>query len=133
MVVGDINLETKEIKYDFLEMDESEFEIINFDISNYNSIARIILDMNLKNSIYKINLTGIRNVDVNELVESLKLSSNSICEIIDNTKSNYNLEQISKESNLKGVFTKTMLLKIKEHPEKESEILKAIDVAYKYM
>ena len=133
MVVGDINLETKEIKYDFLEMDESEFEIINFDISNYNSIAKIILDMNLKNSIYKINLTGTRNVDVNELVESLKLSSNSICEIIDNTKSNYNLEQISKESNLKGVFTKTMLLKIKEHPEKESEILKAIDVAYKYM
>ncbi len=133
MVVGDINLETKEIKYDFLEMDESEFEIINFDISNYNSIAKIILDMNLKNSIYKINLTGTRNVDVNELIESLKLSSNSICEIIDNTKSNYNLEQISKENNLKGVFTKTMLLKIKEHPEKESEILKAIDVAYKYM
>ena len=118
------------VKYDFVLMDETQFEIITYDISIFNSTADVIKNLKLKNNIYRIILTGTRNLDVEKLVQDIKLSNENVYEVIDQTKAEYNLEQISKERTIKGVFTKNMLEELKRHPEKEEMIMKAIEYVY---
>ena len=130
MVVGEIiNADSKSncIKYKFVPIDEMQFEIIELDISNYNSIQEIISKLSFKNNIYRIVLTGTRNVDIEELKSSIALLSENIFDIRDNTKLAIDLKKISNEKNLKGVFVKNMLEKAKEDKENEDKYLKAIE------
>lgn len=130
MVVGEIiNADSKLncIKYKFVPIDEMQFEIIELDISNYNSIQEIISKLSFKNNIYRIVLTGTRNVDIEELKSSIALLSENIFDIRDNTKLAIDLKKISNEKNLKGVFVKNMLEKAKEDKENEDKYLKAIE------
>ena len=114
----------------FVPLEQMEFEIIKLDISDYNSTTDIITALKLKNNIYRIILTGVRNVDIEKLKEEIKLSCDSVSEVIDNTRIEYNLEEISKQKNLKGVFTKNMLEELKKHPEDEESIMKAIEIVF---
>jgi DNA repair exonuclease SbcCD nuclease subunit len=114
-------------------MDYSKFEIIEIDITNCKSVNEAADKLNLGNDIYRIVLTGTRNIDINELSELLLSNDKNICDIIDETKLEYNLEEIAKQNTLKGKFTKKILERIKEEPEKEEEYLLALEYVYKNM
>lgn len=121
----------------FIKLDNRIFEEINFDISNINSEEELIEKLNEikieKNNLYKIKLIGNRNfkIDLNN-INKLILNEN-IIKIKNNSKINCNLELISKENNLKGIFVKKMLEKIKENPEKKEEIEQAIEIGIDIM
>lgn len=131
LVVGDISKEGLNVK--FVRIDDIEFEVKELDISSCMSLNEVIDKLNLKDNIYKIILTGIRNIDVNTLKEMISLSGKYVCEIEDKTRMDYNLEAIAMQKTLKGVFTKKMLEEIKNNPEKEDKIMKAIEYVYNNM
>ena len=136
MCVGEINDEViienasdrkSLIQYDFIQVDDTQYETLTVDITNYSSIVEIIDKLNLNNNFYKIILEGIRNVDVSKLKESLLLSNEKICAIIDNTHYEDDYEKISKQDTLKGIFVRNMLDEMKQSPEKKEIIMKAME------
>ena len=118
------------INYRFIPVDEMQFEIKTIDISNYNSTTEVVKNMELKDHIYRIILTGTRNIDADKLIEEIQTLSENVCEVINETNAKYNLDEIAKERTIKGVFTKNMLKELQAHPEKEKEIMKAIEYVY---
>ena len=131
LVVGEITKEN--LNLNFVKMDETQFEVKEIDISKYMSPNEILDKLNLKDNIYKIVLTGIRNIDVNTLKEMILISGKYVCEIEDKTRMDYDLENIAMQKTLKGVFTKKMLEEIKNNPEKEEQINRAIEYVYNNM
>ena len=131
LVVGDITKEKLKIK--FMRIDDIQFEIKTIDISKCMSPNEVLDKLDLKDNIYKIILTGIRNIDINTLKEIISISGKNVCEIEDKTRMDYDLENISKQKTLKGVFTRKMLEEIKGNPENEEKVMKAIEYVYNNM
>ena len=130
IVEGEITKD--KINKKFIKLDNRIFEEIEFDISNINSEEELIEKINEikidKNNLYKIILTGNKTFKFNLInINKLNLNEN-IIKIKNNSKINYNLELISKENNLKGIFVKKMLEKIKENPEKKELIEQSIEI-----
>lgn len=128
MIVGQINKDKNKIE--FIKLDNRIFEEYNLDISEINTEEELIEKINSlsfeKNSEIKINLNGKRNFEINKN-NILKLIHNeNIVKIKDLTKIKYDLEEISKENNLRGIFVKKALEKIND--ENKEEILKAIEI-----
>ena len=74
-----LDAKNKEIKIEFIPIDEREFKEINYDISDINSKEELIeklqeLKLN-KNDFYKIILNGKRNFEIN-ILEINKLIQN---------------------------------------------------------
>lgn len=131
LVIGEITKE--KLKIEFVKMDDTEFEIKTIDISNCMSPNEVLDKLKLKNNIYKIILTGIRNIDINTLKEMITVSNKNVCEIEDKTRLDYNLEKIATQKTLKGMFTKKMLEELKKNPEEEEKIMQAIEYVYNNM
>lgn len=131
LVFGEIT-KTK-LKTKFIKMDDTEFEVKTIDISNCMSPNEVLDKLRLKDSFYKIILTGIRNIDMNTLKEMIMVSGKNVCELVDQTRMDYDLENIAKQKTLKGIFTKKMLEEMKYQPEKEAQIRKAIEYVYMNM
>lgn len=124
------DLEKNDIEYRFENMEYRHFEIIEVDISNFKSPDEILNHISLKDNIYRIVLSGERNVDIDKIIETLNNTEKNICEIRDLTHISYDFDSITKEKNLKGIFTKKMLEEIEKNPERKEEILKAIEITY---
>ena len=131
LVYGEITKEKLITK--FVKMDDTEFEVKTMDITDCTSSNEVLDKLNLKDSFYKIILTGIRNLDINSTKEIIMLSGKNVCEIVDNTRLDYDLENIAKQNTLKGLFTRKMLEEIKLYPEKTEQIQKAIEYVYMNM
>lgn len=147
MIVGEINesgniaaaekesnrLKSGLVKYQFEKVGEIGFEKVSLDISNIQSNQEIIDKLQLKeNIIYKVELTGERNLDVSKFEEFAKSSYENIYEIEDNSHIKYNFEEISKEETLKGIFTKKILEDIKDNQNNE-KYYKALEFVYRIM
>lgn len=128
LVCGEISKGKTTIK--FYKMDDTEFEVKTIDISNCFSANEVLDKLKLENNFYKIILTGIRNIDTNTLKEMIMISGKNVCEIMDKTIMDYDLRGISSQKTLKGIFTKKMLEEIKYNPEKEEQIMRAIEYVY---
>ncbi len=126
-------LENNLITYKFVPISDINFDIKEIDVSNYNSTHDVIEKLNLGNDIYRIVLKGTRNIDISKLKEEIMAVSENVCEIIDNTKKEFDLEKIAKEDNLKGAFVKKMREELKNHPEDEEKIFKAIECVFEYI
>lgn len=131
IIIG--NLEKDNITYEFKNMEYKHFQILEVDISEFKSPEEILSNIELGEDIYRIVLSGERNVDVEKIKEILKSTEKNICEIRDLTHMAYELEKISKEQNLKGFFTRKMLDEMKENPEQKEEIMKAIEITYQML
>ena len=135
MVVGNINDETRELYLEFIELDNKEFVEIDLDVSNVNSKEELIEDINQMkidfDKYYKIIFTGTKNIeiDTNELIKYVV--NKNIIKLKDKTKVEYDLEKISKEQSLRGIFVKELLEKINE--ENEKEILESIYIGLNLM
>jgi len=132
MIVGEINEETKEIKLNFIPIDSKEYIEENIDVSDIYSKEELIEKINEKyfpeNKYIKIILTGSRKSDI-ETLDMLKYLSNiNIIKIKDMTKLEIDLENISKQNNLKGIFVKKLLEKIEAEPENKEKIQKAMEI-----
>ena len=130
MLVGEINKNKNTIE--FIKLDERIFVESSLDISEVKSEEELIEKINNlsfeENTENKINLIGTRNFEINKN-NILKLTQNEkIIKIKDHTKIKYDLEEISKENNLRGIFVKKLLEKKDDNLYSKEEILKAIEI-----
>jgi len=135
MIVGEIDEQTQKVSNEFIALDNKEFVEQNLDISNIFSKEELIENINNllidSNKYYKIILSGIRNIeiDTSELIKYIE--NKNIIKLKDKTKVEYNLEKISKEQSLKGLFVKELLEQINE--ENKEEILESIYIGLNLM
>ena len=111
VILGDISKDS--LKLEFLPMDTKEFVEKEIDITDINSTEELIEKLNemnlLENNYYKINLIGKRNFEINCYYLYKFILKENIIKIKDKTEINYNIEKISEENNLKGLFIKEIL------------------------
>ena len=132
MIVGELNKE--KINLEFIPLDEKEFIIDELDITEINSKEDLIEKLNeLKyndNKFIEIYLIGKRNFEIDTYELNKLINNNQIIKIKNKTKINYNLEKLSKENTLKGIFINKMLEKLNntDNIEEKEIIEKAIEV-----
>ena len=111
MIVGDFNKEN--IKLEFIPMDNKEFKEMELDISDTNSEEELIEKINNlileENTYYKIILIGEKNFEINIYNLFKFILNENIIKIKNKTKIKIDLEKISKNNNLKGLFVKEIL------------------------
>lgn len=132
MIVGE--LEKEKINVQFIKLDETEFKIQELDITEINSKEELIEKINElnieENNLIEIYLTGKRNFEIDTYEIKKFITNEKIIKIKNKTKINYNLEKISEENTLRGIFVKKMLEKINSlENEDEKDILeKSIEI-----
>ena len=133
-ILGEISLEG--LKKEFIKLNSGEFIEKKIDVTKILSIEELIEKINdikvLENQFVKVVFVGKREFEINTS-EIYKLINNErIIKIKNMTEIAYDLEKISRESTLKGIFAKEMLEKINsECSMEEKEILeKAVEIAF---
>ena len=129
------NFENNALKVDFIKLDDREFVELQKNVQVFNSqedLIENINEMNLnENFLYKIILMVKRNFDIDSR-EVLKLiSKENILKVKDLTELDYDLEEISKENTLRGIFVKEALEKMEIGEFSKEEIEKAIEIGLK--
>jgi DNA repair exonuclease SbcCD nuclease subunit len=135
MIVGEIA--NGRTLTEFIKLDDREFIEFELNVEAFNSkedLIEHITSLNLnENNVYKIILCGKRNFDI-DTREILKLISvPNVLKIKDTTKINYDLEEISKENNLRGIFVREVLKMQASGEFTEEEIQKAIEIGLEAM
>ncbi len=124
MIVG--NIENGDVTTEFINLDDSEFKILNIDISNMNSMDDIADKLNqieLDNyNFYEIYLEGNRNFELDILTLKKMINQKNIIKIKNKTKADFNLEQISNENTLKGLVVKEILERM-DNGNEDNELL----------
>lgn len=129
---GEIEEDTKKLKIEFVPIDEKEFQEKEIDITEIISQEELIEKIN--NGIYdenkyiKIILIGNKKIEINTNEIIKHILHQNIIKIKDKTKLEIDLEKLSEQNNLKGIFVKNLLEKIKENPEQKEKIEKAIEI-----
>ena len=133
MIVGE--LEKEKINLEFVPLDETEFKLFNLDITEIISKEELIEKINEinfeENNLIEIILTGKRNFEIDRYELYKLISNDKVIKIKDKTKINYDLEKLSNDTTLKGLFAKEMLAKLNEEniPEEQKEIIeKAVEI-----
>ena len=135
MIVG--NVEKDKIELEFVPIDNKEFIINEIDVTEMLDLDELATTINniefSENKYYKISIVGRRNFEI-DLYKLNKLIVNSnIIKIKDYTKLNYDLEKISKENTLKGLFVKEIMQKMEENPEDEEILQNALDIGFEIL
>ena len=130
MIVGKIN--EYESNLEFVKLDDTEFVELQLECTMIGSVEELIEKINNieleENKLYKIILTGKRNFEIN-IYDLYKYELNEkIIKIKNKTKPNYNLEEISKENTLRGLFAKEILEEIKNKNYNEEIIENALEI-----
>jgi len=125
-------LEKGKVNLEFLTFDEKEFVVKDFimdEIDSKESLVENLNELSLEeNKYYEINLIGKRSFEINPYEIQKQIESDNILKIKNQTKMKIDLEQLSKENSLKGIFVKKMLEKIEDYPESKDKIEKAIEI-----
>lgn len=129
MIIGEIN---ENVNLNFVKIDNKEFVEKEIDISDIYSeedlIDKITNENYKENEFYKINLTGNKNFEINceKVIKLINLKN--ILKIKNKTKMRYDLDEIAKDNNLKGICIKEMLNMLKENEGKKEIIEKATEI-----
>lgn len=128
MIVGD----TEKQKIEYIELEENKFSQIELDCTEIKSIEEIIEKINnlklAENYLYKIILTGKRNFEI-EKYELYKYELPiQIIKIENKTKINYDIEKISNQKTLKGLFAEEILKLLKNNEYDKKTIEKAFEI-----
>ena len=130
MVVG--NLEKEKLKLEFIPLDEKELIEVELDISQITTIEELLQKINefqlQEKKLYKITLTGQRNFEINTYKLIRMIEDKKIIKLKNKTKLGYNIEKISKESTLKGIFIKEILSRTQSNPENKELLEKALEI-----
>lgn len=129
---GDIDEITKDIKLEFIPIDDKEFIEKEINITNILSTEELIENINDKiydeNKYIKIILIGNRKMEINTNEILKNIIHQNIIKIKDKTKLEIDLEKIASQNNLKGFFIKNLLEREKENPEERELIERAIEI-----
>ena len=121
MIVGEIS--ENKIETEFIPLNNIEFCERELDITEINSEEELIEKINelnlIENNLYKIILIGKRNfiIDTQKIIKLI--NKKNILKIKDFTKIKYNLEEISKQQSLKGIYVKKCLEEMQNTENKE--------------
>ncbi|MBO5348764.1 MAG: DNA repair exonuclease [Clostridia bacterium] len=116
MIVG--NIDKNELNLQFIPLDESEFKIINVDLTEMISIDELIenidnLEIN-ENDYYEIYLIGKRKFEIDKYSLKKIIKNEKIIKLKDLTKRDYDVQKIANENTLKGLFVKEILEKMND-------------------
>ena len=133
MIVGDIDKERINLK--FIPLDETEFKLYDLDVTEIISKEELIEKINElsfeENNLIEIILTGKRNFEIDRYELYKLISNDKIIKIKNKTKINYDLEKLSNDTTLKGLFAKEMFRKLSDEniSNEEKEIIeKAVEI-----
>ena len=130
MVVGEIN--SSENNLEFIKLDESEFVEIQLNCTEINSEEELVEKINeiniQENKLYKIILIGKRKFEINIYNLYKYYLNERIIKIKNKTKPDFNIEEISKENTLKGLFAKEIIEEIKNNNYDEEIIEMAMEI-----
>ena len=133
----DVNLEKNNLQINFIKLDDRIFEEREIDITNINTEEELIEFINNiyieENIMCKLILTGTRNFEIKTNKILKLISQKNILKIKDKTKLNYDLEEISKQNNLKGIFISEMLELLNQGIEDKEIVEKAIEIGLNNM
>ena len=107
------------------------------DISDIQSVEELI--EKIKNSerdedkYYEYVLIGNRNIEIitNDIIKQIE--DKKVIKIKDESKIQYNLEEIAKESTLKGIFVRELLNQIEEDESNKEEKMRIIEIGLNAM
>ena len=106
-------------------------------MENFNSkedLIEYINELNFEdNKLYKINLIGNRNFDINTRDILKLISVYNVLKVKDFTKLKYDLESIKNENTLRGLFVKEALEKMENEDYSKEQIEKAIEIGLNCM
>lgn len=135
MIVG--NIEKDSLNLQFVSLDNKEFVIREIDVTEMLDLDELATTLNnmmfAENTYYKISLIGRRNFDIDLFKLNKLLLCNNIIKIKDYTKINYDLERISKENTLKGLFVKEIMDKMCDNPEDLEVLENALDIGFEIL
>jgi len=118
---------------EFIKTDNREFVEKYVDITNIDSnesLVELINSMKIpENEIWKIILTGYKHFDI--VPNLYELLDENIIKIKDKTSIDYDLNAISKETSLKGLFVRNLLAKLNDNSYNKDEIENAISIGLK--
>ena len=130
VILGEINGE--DIKLEFIPIDNKEFKELEIDISDLNSIEELIEKINNlildENVFYKLILIGNKNFEINTYKLLKYILNENIIKIKNKTKLKIDLEQISKENNLKGLFVKEILDELNKNNYDKNILENALEI-----
>ena len=135
IIVGDLNKNKLDIA--FVAVDNGEFITKEMDVTemlDIEELASLINEIPFEeNKYYKIALVGKRSFEI-DLFKLKKLIMNSnIIKIKDYTKMNYNLEKLSSENTLKGLFVKEIMQKIEANPNDAEVLENALEIGFEIL
>ena len=116
---------------------QEEFVKEEIEISNINSEEELIENIAQKerkeNKYYEYIFVGNKNIEINTNKLLKLIEDKKVIKLKDQSKLKYNLEQISKEKSLKGIFVKELLKEINEDESNKDEILRVIEIGLNEM
>lgn len=131
IIVGDVD--KNKLELEFLKIDSKTFEEFNLDITDILSKEELIENINKlelnTNSFYKIILTGKRNFEIDIMELKKFINNENVLKIKNNTDIKYDIEEVSKEVTLKGIFARKILDKINKaiDEEEKNKLLEAFE------
>ena len=135
MIVG--NIEKGKIELVFVPIDNKEFVVKEIDVTDMLDLEELATAINniefSENIYYKISLIGRRNFEIDLYKLDKLLINANIIKIKDYTKLNYDLEKISKENTLRGLFVKEIMKKMEENPEDTEVFQNALDIGFEIL
>lgn len=131
MIVGNISKDS--LNVNFIPLDESEFVVCDVDVSNFTTIDELVekiinLDINPSNY-YEIYLVGQRHFDIDLYNLKKMIDINRIIKIKNKTKLALDMEKLSNDNTLKGLFVKDIFERMQISSESERRVLeKALEI-----
>ena len=137
IIEGEINTDTKQISIKFISLDNEEFAKEDIDISNIGSEEELIENINHKerepNKYYEYIFTGNKDIEIDTNKILRLIEDKKIIKLKDKSKLKIDIEQLSKEKSLKGLFIKELLNEINEDESNKDEIYKIIEIGLNAM
>lgn len=133
MIVGEISKQNgkTERNIEFIKLDDKEFIIQECKVDDMKSLEDLADYINSavynENRLYELTLVGDRHFEINKYKLSKLINKSNIIKIKDITRIGVDLEELSKEESLKGIFVKKMLEKMKEENIDKETIQKALE------
>jgi DNA repair exonuclease SbcCD nuclease subunit len=114
------------LKTEFISLDDKEFKVLEVDVSEFNSAEDLIEYLNIMNlddnNFYEIYFVGRRSFELDLYNFKKLIYRPNIIKLKNLSKINYNIEQISNETTLKGLFVKELLEEMNNN-EYDKELL----------
>ncbi len=129
---GEIDENTKELKLEFVPVDEKEYAELKLDVTDIASEEELIEKINdgkfEQDKYWKIILTGEKYIDINSNKILKYIVHQNVIKIKDMTKIGIDLNLKAKKNNLEGIFIRKLQERLKEFPEDSEKIYKAIEI-----